>query len=369
LRDYGFDVVWDGAARALHISRNEAVTQLTRKDIYDPSYPSGTKFSDIYASDIKVDYNGTPITSYALNGYTLIPINDFAMLAGSEQWLGDVRAYKVWVDGLSTCEYQPLTQRCRNLWYQVDYTQEMPKIDIWEDMNSDGQYENVVLSIVGKDRYDYINVGLKIGNSYMEHIEEEGWTYGINAVYIADLVPNDNAKEIAVFFECDSGDPVMKVFRYKNGNIETLQFRERDDYISDSLWTGNTTNYPFILNDDGSFTLNLRTRSEGMWRVYASYKLNEYGYIERVYQDSYIVDDSSWSWNKNQWGYWYVKETCTWRGLVLYAGDWIKVIADDMKGNILIQKSNGQQGWFYVGTAYDHTDPLWDYSDMFMMAG
>ena len=102
LRDYGFDVVWDEAARALHITRNSSVMQLTRKDVYKPNYPSGTFFSDIYKSDIKVDYNGTQLQSYALNGYTLIPINDFAAIAGREEWLGDIRAYKVWIDdGLS----------------------------------------------------------------------------------------------------------------------------------------------------------------------------------------------------------------------------------------------------------------------------
>ena len=55
LRDYGFNVDWDEDAWALHISRNDSISQLTRKDIYKPSQSSGAKFSDIYRSTISVD--------------------------------------------------------------------------------------------------------------------------------------------------------------------------------------------------------------------------------------------------------------------------------------------------------------------------
>ena len=110
LRDYGFNVDWDEGAWALHISRNDSVSQLTRKDIYKPSQSSGSKFSDIYRSTISVDYNGIPMEGYALNGYTLITVNELAALAGTEEWNEDNRYYNVWIDGLSTCEYKPLTQ-------------------------------------------------------------------------------------------------------------------------------------------------------------------------------------------------------------------------------------------------------------------
>lgn len=73
LRNYGFDVVWDGEARTLSI-------YLSGGTINGMSgvctYPNavGRKFADTLFTDIKTFVNGSPITSYSINGYTMIEL-------------------------------------------------------------------------------------------------------------------------------------------------------------------------------------------------------------------------------------------------------------------------------------------------------
>jgi len=77
LRNYGFHVIWNNDTRTLDIYRNEegAITPLS----YVKTEPPGSFFSDVYASDIVVNLNGQRLTSYAIDGVTLIPIEEFGM--------------------------------------------------------------------------------------------------------------------------------------------------------------------------------------------------------------------------------------------------------------------------------------------------
>ncbi len=370
LRDYGFNVIWDAEARALHISRNTEVAELVRKDIYDPKFPSGTKYSDIYASDIKVDYNGKQMESYASEGYTFVTVNELAELAGKEEWNGETRTYKVWIEGLSQCDYVPLKQQCINLWYATDY-RDMPNLSYSDDMDSDGITENIELKITGKDEYDSINASLKIGDAYISDITNASETWSIEAVYLVDLVPNDNAKEIAVYFMCYSGDPELYIYRYNNGTIKPMTFKRWESwdnkYIYDDVfYTGYVEAYIFDINDDGTFMLQEQTDSIGMWDVYVPYRINSEGIIERVYKDSYEVVYGS-SYGENEWGFWYANTNLIGYGMPIYAGEWIRPVADDMNGNILIEKSNGTKGWIrrdsYSYGAFEECSML------FMMAG
>ncbi len=368
LRDYGFSVEWDANARALHILRDPNVTQLYRKDVYKPSAPSGTKMSDIYDTDITVDYNGIPLESYALNGYTLIPVNDLAELAGRGEWNGDIRAYKVWIDGLSQCDYAPLTQRCRNLYYATSYGYN-PTMDFWEDMDSDGESERVQFYSGGEGKYGEISATLTIDGAATGDFLKGCVGYNIEAVYLMDMMPNDHAKEIAVFTMCESADPMLKIFRYSNGGVKALNFDLWDKWfgtrIQPDFWLGYADDFPLTVNDDGSITLQTQTDSNGMWDVYTTYRINEYGNIVLVPQDTYTVVPSSW-YHSDQWGYWLVEQTFTGSGLPLYQGDRIKPVLDDGNNHIYIQKSNGQGGWF---TIPEYSLSYGNVSKMFIMAG
>ena len=101
LRNFGFDVIWDGDARTLSIYRN---TNLWVSEMQvDKSEQTGKFFSNIFETDIKVYANGIPLTSYTLNGYTMVPIEELTMF-GEVYWVPEERAVKLWVDGLSMRE-------------------------------------------------------------------------------------------------------------------------------------------------------------------------------------------------------------------------------------------------------------------------
>ncbi len=103
LRNYGFNVDWDGEARTLSISRNSD-TKATPMSFYKERVPNGTKFADIYKTDIKVYANGQQVTSYAINGYTMIPMEELSMF-GDVIWVSEIRALKMWIDGMEIGEY------------------------------------------------------------------------------------------------------------------------------------------------------------------------------------------------------------------------------------------------------------------------
>ncbi|MGN1116829.1 MAG: hypothetical protein ACI4TH_09685 [Candidatus Ornithomonoglobus sp.] len=370
LKDYGFNVVWNGDARRLDISRNSGVSGLQRRDVYKHTAATGTRFSDIYQTDIKVYYDGIQLESYALNGYTLVLLNDVAELAGNGEWDEGARAFKVWLDGMPSCEFAPLKERCRNLYYCADYIVDMPDFSFNEDMDGDGTNETVSFSTKDIGMYDGIQVALKINDAYINATKDMYCVWNVLAVYEMDIVPNDNAKEIAVFFMTESDDPMLRIYRYSGGNISILNFSTWSDWngtsINDYLYTGYVSAYPFDLHDDGSFTLQTQTYSRGMWDVYTTYRIDEYGNIVLIPQSEYVVAEGT-EYCQNQWGYAYVKKSISGRGFNLYAGDYIKIIRDDGKNHILIQKSTGEKGWF---TMYGYSDyDLGEVSALFMMAG
>lgn len=373
LRDYGFNVDWDEDAWALHISRNDSISQLTRKDIYKPSQSSGAKFSDIYRSTISVDYNGIPMEGYALNGYTLIIVNELAALAGTEEWNEDNRYYNVWIDGLSTCEYKPLTQRCQNLWYSSDYNRSMPDLDFWDDVNSDEQDEHIKFSVIYPNNGDYIiKAKLSLNDKTTGNIYDNGMeVFNVQAVYLMDLQPNDNTKELAIFTTGEDSSTVIHIYKLKSGVPQACNFYLWKDYKQSydndtCLWGFNNNNYTLTLNDDNSITVAQKTSSFGMWSLYKTYKYDDYGSIVEVKPDVYTVIPNSWSYRANPWGYYPVYQSVYGRGLALNAGDYITPVYDDDNNNIYIRKSNGEEGWFSIDSYHYGSGTI---SPMFQMAG
>ncbi len=98
LRNFGFDVNWDEGTRTLLISRNNT-TYVTEMQ-FTKQGASGTKFSDLLSTDISVYANNTKLTSYAINGYTMIPIEELSIF-GTCIWVEEERAVKLWIDNLT----------------------------------------------------------------------------------------------------------------------------------------------------------------------------------------------------------------------------------------------------------------------------
>ncbi len=97
LRNFGFDVIWDGIARSLTINRNSYTT--VNPMSFSKDAKTGSFFANVLETDIVVYAGGERITSYAMNGYTMIPVEELTMF-GVVNWVEGERALKLWVDGL-----------------------------------------------------------------------------------------------------------------------------------------------------------------------------------------------------------------------------------------------------------------------------
>lgn len=100
LRNFCFNVVWDQNTRSLNIDRNYDTVQPHQMQ-FSKGYPTGTKFTDILSTDIGVYANGMKINSYAMNGYTMIPVEELTML-GKIDWNDNERALYMTVEGMNT---------------------------------------------------------------------------------------------------------------------------------------------------------------------------------------------------------------------------------------------------------------------------
>lgn len=97
LRNFGFDVVWNQNLRSLTISRNSSI--YPKQMDFSKIGKSGSKFANLLSTDITVYAKGIKLKSYAINGYTMIPIESLTMF-GTCSWVPEQRAVKLWVDGL-----------------------------------------------------------------------------------------------------------------------------------------------------------------------------------------------------------------------------------------------------------------------------
>lgn len=97
LREFGFDVEWNEEMRTLNITRNSDTVpkgmEFEKNGV--PSMP----FTNILYTDIAVYANGERVPSYAINGYTMIPLESLTMF-GDYVWNNDDRTLKLTVDGL-----------------------------------------------------------------------------------------------------------------------------------------------------------------------------------------------------------------------------------------------------------------------------
>ena len=101
LKNFGFDVTWENSTRTLTIVRNSQTVPTEME--FTKAGASGSKYTDILATDISVYANAgsevKKLTSYAMNGYTMIPLEELALF-GECGWVEGERAVKLWIDGL-----------------------------------------------------------------------------------------------------------------------------------------------------------------------------------------------------------------------------------------------------------------------------
>lgn len=113
LRNYGFDVTYDNSARTLSITPNRYATVLTGMGtVYKHGNKLGQHFADALYSDINVYFNGSWIPSCAINGYTMVKLEDLANAGAgtSFTWDESTRSAKLWLDWAGITDYRALAE-------------------------------------------------------------------------------------------------------------------------------------------------------------------------------------------------------------------------------------------------------------------
>ncbi len=113
LRNYGFDVEWNADAKSLNIVPASDAAAISGQDnIFRHSLLSGQYFTDALYTDINVYLNGQWVPSAAINGYTIVKLEDLANddLGISFTWDNATRSAKLWIDWAGMTEYQTLNE-------------------------------------------------------------------------------------------------------------------------------------------------------------------------------------------------------------------------------------------------------------------
>ena len=70
------------------------------KPFFKSRKATGSKYCDLYTTDIKTYAEGKLVTAYNMNGYTMIPVEELTML-GKVQWYETERILKMTVEGVA----------------------------------------------------------------------------------------------------------------------------------------------------------------------------------------------------------------------------------------------------------------------------
>lgn len=120
LENYGFDVVWDGNARALYITRDRYATNITPSGkVYQYSSVAGMDSIPYVESDIKAYVNGNLVKSFNINGRTCIYMESLAD-CGNVMWVPEIRAIKLWIEELPMKAYESLEEAPVTVMYSAD---------------------------------------------------------------------------------------------------------------------------------------------------------------------------------------------------------------------------------------------------------
>ena len=172
LRDFGFNVDWNPYERSLNIYRNDVdTTEYLYCVIKDQ--PTGSVYCNIYSSDIVVWAEGQRITSYNIDGYTMIPMEELTML-GEVVWDGNARTLKMWVDGLDYWEApQPVSKR----YYSGTSAPDFGWVTNSPCFHEDGKYWLYIAN--ADDLQTYIDYIESVGYRYNTNKELDGkWALG-----------------------------------------------------------------------------------------------------------------------------------------------------------------------------------------------
>ena len=109
LRNYGFDVTWNGDARTLTVVRNGQTEITGKENVYKYSYKAGQNSFAYVETDIVTYVNGQPVTSYNIGGQTCIYIDALSVYGGVE-WNQDIRAIRLGIYDLPVKDFEAIPE-------------------------------------------------------------------------------------------------------------------------------------------------------------------------------------------------------------------------------------------------------------------
>lgn len=154
LADYGFDVSYNNNTRTLYVTRDYSVSQIfsTYKKLPVSQRDVGKKAFNLLYTDIKTYIDGKYVTSYNINGRTIIAFDDLAAY-GNYVWHSNTRKITLDMAGINhkpessaTTEYVNIYYDGKNLCYDnlsaffYDGEIMVPFEHISEALNSEGAW-------------------------------------------------------------------------------------------------------------------------------------------------------------------------------------------------------------------------------------
>jgi len=218
LRNYGFNVEWDEQSRALYISPNYLVNEISGMGYVDRnSSLKGSVFAYAQPSDISVYYNGVWIKAYSINGYMLISLEDMVNpeLGVEFTWDQSTRSAKLWESWTGIAEYNSL-DNSKNDGSDNNDT---------NDENSSNSYGYVQINNLGTFFKEQLSIEKVVGNGIIP--TDENGNFDFSKPMTVDEV-NQAVSRMAAFVADEVNFEVLKsdipqIKTKGNGEIATIQ--------------------------------------------------------------------------------------------------------------------------------------------------
>lgn len=355
LVNYCCDVVWNGETKTLNISKSDEKMQFTTPAVYQASLPTGTHYADVLYTDIKTYVNGTEVTSFNINGRTMIVIDEFGACMDGYIWDAEHHAARATLDGKPQAEFAPIPVRTEKLFtyrYEENGDWTSDHFSGEYDMDFDGKKEIIEIHITNHEAEQYMDVS--VGGKTRR---ADTWEAGLTDIYITDINSSDGVKDLVVVTEEESGDPCVRMFRYGDSLYQYCFDTEWGE--EDELWIGYVSSY-LNVPEDHCLIIKEQTDSCGMWGVLKQYRLSEdgifyeerpehYEILAKEFMDlEYLpVEDAE---EHRMWEKGYVKAHSRYEsnGMVIRQGEYFKVLYDNGYNFLYIIKENGQDGWINI---------------------
>jgi len=354
LVNYCCDVAWNEESRTLNITKSSDKNEFTPPAVYKPSVPTGTFFRDVLFTDITTFVNGKEVTSFNINGQTMIVIDEFGECMDGYTWAPGVHSAKAWLENKHMKDFNYLEYRTKEILNMAEYCAINTSVfSDYDDLNLDGTDEFFEIICDGDNHLITVKF-----NNIIRTIETENSPNTMQA-YVCDVDTNDGVKDLAfTISEIDAGDSLY-ILKCDN-NLTPYRFEEKNPDGSSSYIDHCDLGYigfysKFNFNDDGTFSVKSQTNSYGMWSIIKNYSLANGFFTENI-SDYYEVIPEHYSTyglkskekEMSEIGYIKAHSDFHSNNITINKNEYFTVVFDDCKDNLYITKENGESGWICI---------------------